>query len=106
MVALTAVGVVVVSQIVPSKRRAVYWGITDQLDQMNGAVEVGENLRYAFRLGGGRSVADRVQDHGTQCTEGGGIDNERTFVISEEGWRGGTMGEFNLERACSPSRVT
>jgi hypothetical protein len=50
MVALTAVGVVVATQIVPSKRRAVYWGITDQLDQMNGAVEVGENLRYVSYL--------------------------------------------------------
>lgn len=48
LLALTAVGLAVAYKTVPSKRRAVYWGITDQLDQMNGAVEVGETLRYLY----------------------------------------------------------
>jgi hypothetical protein len=46
VLALTGVGLLVASQIMPSKKRAVYWGITDQLDQVNAAVEVGEGLRY------------------------------------------------------------
>ena len=48
--ALTAVGIFVAIHIQPSKKRAVYWGVTDQLDLMNssrdeGAIEVGEELR-------------------------------------------------------------
>ena len=46
--ALTVVGLVVAANIHPSKKRAVYWGITNQLDQMNGAVEVGEDLRFVI----------------------------------------------------------
>lgn len=43
--ALTAVGALVALNTQPSKKRSVYWGITDQLDQMNGAIEIGEELR-------------------------------------------------------------
>lgn len=44
--ALTVIGGLVALNTQPSKKRAVYWGVTDQLDQMNGAIEVDEELRY------------------------------------------------------------
>jgi hypothetical protein len=51
LAALSAVGLLVVVRTHqhPSKRRAVYWGITNQLDEMNGAIDsarsVGEDLK-------------------------------------------------------------
>jgi hypothetical protein len=60
--ALTGLGLLVASQVTPSKKRTVYWGITDQLDQMNGAIEVGEELKYASFFFKNRPINGRYEE--------------------------------------------